>query len=119
VQRDCLGERAHHLDLVGGHRGEPHVSRAVGDPLVDGHVHGHEASSQSFLTNFENFLLLILYLFIPWTAVNLVDYYVVRRGHYAFARTIDVRAEQRLAAAEAAQLEELAADHRRPAEGGS
>jgi len=44
---------------------------------------------------------------------------VVRRGHYAFARTIDVRAEQRLAAAEAAQLEELAADHRRPAEGGS
>jgi nucleobase:cation symporter-1, NCS1 family len=41
------------------------------------------ASSASFLTNFENFLLLILYLFIPWTAVNLVDYYVVRRGHYA------------------------------------
>jgi NCS1 family nucleobase:cation symporter-1 len=42
-------------------------------------------SSQSFLTNFENFLLLILYLFIPWTAVNLIDYYVVRRGHYAVA----------------------------------
>jgi purine-cytosine permease-like protein len=42
-------------------------------------------SSQSFLTNFNNFLLLILYLFIPWTAVNLIDYYVVRRGHYAVA----------------------------------
>ncbi len=40
-------------------------------------------SSESFLTNFEDFLLLILYLFVPWTAVNLVDYYVVRRGHYA------------------------------------
>src|SRR3954449_9854618 len=40
-------------------------------------------SSEAFLTNFEDFLLLILYLFIPWTAVNLVDYYVVRRGHYA------------------------------------
>jgi purine-cytosine permease-like protein len=40
-------------------------------------------ASKSFLTNFENFLLLILYLFIPWTAVNLIDYYVVRRGHYA------------------------------------
>jgi nucleobase:cation symporter-1, NCS1 family len=26
-----------------------------------------------------------LYLFIPWTAVNLVDYYIVRRGHYAIA----------------------------------
>lgn len=43
------------------------------------------ASNASFLTNFENFLLLVLYLFVPWTAVNLVDYYVVRRGHYAIA----------------------------------
>ena len=42
-------------------------------------------SSESFLTNFEDFLLLILYLFVPWTSVNLVDYYVVRRGHYAVA----------------------------------
>ena len=42
-------------------------------------------SSKSFLDNFENFLLLVLYLFIPWTAVNLVDYFVVRRGHYAIA----------------------------------
>ena len=39
----------------------------------------------NFLTNFQDFLLLVLYLFIPWTAVNLVDYYVVRRGHYAIA----------------------------------
>ena len=38
-----------------------------------------------FLTNFEDFLLLVLYLFVPWTAVNLIDYYVVRRGHYAIA----------------------------------
>ncbi|MGI8578076.1 MAG: purine-cytosine permease family protein [Nocardioidaceae bacterium] len=42
-------------------------------------------SPASFLTNFSNFLLLVLYLFIPWTAVNLVDYFVVRRGHYAIA----------------------------------
>ncbi len=40
---------------------------------------------EDFLTNFEDFLLLVLYLFIPWTAVNLVDYYIVRRGHYAIA----------------------------------
>jgi len=40
-------------------------------------------STKSFLDNFENFLLLVLYLFIPWTAVNLVDYFLVRRGHYA------------------------------------
>ncbi|MGZ4503181.1 MAG: purine-cytosine permease family protein [Nocardioidaceae bacterium] len=43
------------------------------------------ASTASFLANFENFLLLVLYLFIPWTAVNLVDYFLVRRGHYAIA----------------------------------
>src|SRR6202012_6129261 len=42
-------------------------------------------ATDNFLSNFNNFLLLILYLFIPWTAVNLVDYYIVRRGHYAIA----------------------------------
>jgi NCS1 family nucleobase:cation symporter-1 len=42
-------------------------------------------ATDNFLANFNNFLLLILYLFIPWTAVNLVDYYIVRKGHYAIA----------------------------------
>ena len=46
---------------------------------------GALAATKHFLTNFDDFLLLILYLFIPWTAVNLVDYYIVRRGHYAIA----------------------------------
>jgi purine-cytosine permease-like protein len=46
---------------------------------------GALAASEDFLGNFENFLLLVLYLFIPWTAVNLVDYFIVRRGHYAIA----------------------------------
>ena len=44
---------------------------------------GALASSASFQANFNNFLLLVLYFFIPWTSVNLVDYYIVRRGHYA------------------------------------
>jgi purine-cytosine permease-like protein len=43
------------------------------------------AASSSFLDNFENFLLLVLYFFIPWTAVNLVDFFIVRKGHYAIA----------------------------------
>src|ERR1700712_2391828 len=43
------------------------------------------AASAHFLTNFNSFLLLVLYFFIPWTAVNLTDYFVVRRGHYAIA----------------------------------
>ena len=50
---------------------------------------GALAASEDFLANFENFLLLVLYLFIPWTSVNLVDYFVVRRGHYAIAEIFD------------------------------
>ncbi len=46
---------------------------------------GALASSASFQSNFSNFLLLVLYFFIPWTAVNLVDYFIVRHGHYAIA----------------------------------
>ncbi|HLH58352.1 MAG TPA: cytosine permease [Streptosporangiaceae bacterium] len=52
---------------------------------------GALAASKNFLGNFNNFLLLILYLFIPWTAVNLVDYYIVRRGHYAIAEIFNPR----------------------------
>ncbi|HYZ55413.1 MAG TPA: cytosine permease [Streptosporangiaceae bacterium] len=54
-------------------------------------VIGALAASKNFLGNFNNFLLLILYLFIPWTAVNLVDYYIVRRGHYAIAEIFNPR----------------------------
>ncbi|MET7571453.1 cytosine permease [Streptomyces sp. NPDC005492] len=52
---------------------------------------GALAATSDFLTNFNNFLLLVLYLFIPWTAVNLMDYYVVRRGHYAIAEIFNPR----------------------------
>ncbi|MFT4082778.1 MAG: cytosine permease [Nocardioides sp.] len=36
----------------------------------------------NFLGNFENFMLLLLCVLIPWTAVNLVDYYLIRHGDY-------------------------------------
>jgi purine-cytosine permease-like protein len=42
-------------------------------------------ASEDFLANFNDFLLLVLYFFIPWTAVNLTDYFIVRKGHYAIA----------------------------------
>ncbi|MFE2431635.1 purine-cytosine permease family protein [Streptomyces sp. NPDC059373] len=48
-------------------------------------------ATSHFLENFNNFLLLVLYLFIPWTSVNLMDYYVVRRGHYAIAEIFNPR----------------------------
>jgi len=40
-----------------------------------------EASS-NFLTDLENFLIFTLYLLVPWTAINLTDFYVIRHGHY-------------------------------------
>jgi NCS1 family nucleobase:cation symporter-1 len=36
----------------------------------------------SFLVNYEHFILLLLYVLVPWTAINLVDYYLLRHGQY-------------------------------------
>lgn len=44
---------------------------------------GAMLSTGEFLSNFGSFLVVLLYLLVPWTSVNLVDYYFVRRGHYA------------------------------------
>jgi nucleobase:cation symporter-1, NCS1 family len=41
------------------------------------------SSSGNFVNRFEDLLDLLLYLFTPWTAINLVDFYVVRKGHYS------------------------------------
>ena len=40
-------------------------------------------SSENFATQFHEFLAILLYLFTPWTAINLVDFYYLRRGHYS------------------------------------
>ena len=40
-------------------------------------------SSENFVEKFGEFLAVLLYLFTPWTAINLVDFYWVRRGHYS------------------------------------
>ncbi len=41
------------------------------------------SSSSDFVNRFEDLLAILLYLFTPWTAINLVDFYLVRRGHYS------------------------------------
>ncbi len=41
------------------------------------------ASNENFAEKFGEFLAVLLYLFTPWTAINLVDFYVVRKGHYS------------------------------------
>jgi NCS1 family nucleobase:cation symporter-1 len=40
------------------------------------------AGASHFLTLYSHFNELLLYLLVPWTAVNLVDYYLIRFGHY-------------------------------------
>ncbi len=47
------------------------------------------ALPEEYLTSFNNFVLLMLYFLIPWTAVNLVDFYLVRRGRYAITDIFD------------------------------
>jgi NCS1 family nucleobase:cation symporter-1 len=39
-------------------------------------------SAANFMQDYTDFMLLLLYVLVPWTAVNLVDYYLVRHGDY-------------------------------------
>ena len=39
-------------------------------------------ASSNFMTDLGNFLVFTLYLLVPWTAINLTDFYLIRRGHY-------------------------------------
>src|SRR5215213_4589800 len=38
---------------------------------------------EDYLDSFNDFVILMLYFLVPWTAVNLVDFYLVRHGRYA------------------------------------
>ncbi|MFJ9040516.1 purine-cytosine permease family protein [Streptomyces sp. NPDC102406] len=40
------------------------------------------AGKDSFLSSFKDFLLFLLTFFTPWSAINLVDYYLISRGRY-------------------------------------
>jgi NCS1 family nucleobase:cation symporter-1 len=39
-------------------------------------------ASSHFITDLSDFLVFTLYLLVPWTAINLTDFYVIRHGHY-------------------------------------
>jgi len=49
------------------------------------------ASTENFVEKFGEFLAVLLYLFTPWTAINLVDFYVVRKGHYSVREIFNPR----------------------------
>lgn len=36
-------------------------------------------ASHDFLSNFKNFVLLLLVAFVPWSAINLIDYYLISK----------------------------------------
>jgi nucleobase:cation symporter-1, NCS1 family len=48
-------------------------------------------SSGNFVAGFNDLLAVLLYLFTPWTAINLVDFYIVRRGHYSIREIFNAR----------------------------
>jgi nucleobase:cation symporter-1, NCS1 family len=66
---------------------KPKVSHRVTGILVIAVISlvGGIYANADFLTNYNNLIVILLYLFTPWTAVNLIDYYFVRRGHYVIA----------------------------------
>ncbi|WP_214318615.1 purine-cytosine permease family protein [Nonomuraea sediminis] len=49
--------------------------------LANGHI----------LTTVEDITLFLLYLLVPWTAINLTDYYLVRRGNYDIGELFKIR----------------------------
>jgi len=49
------------------------------------------SSSSGFVAKFGDFLAILLYLFTPWTAINLVDFYLVRKGAYSVREIFNSR----------------------------
>lgn len=39
-------------------------------------------ATEDFILRFEQFLELLVFMLVPWTCINLIDFYVVRRGKY-------------------------------------
>ncbi len=39
-------------------------------------------ASSNFMTDLSNFLVFTLYLLVPWTAINLTDFYLIQHGRY-------------------------------------
>ncbi|MDE1182588.1 cytosine permease [Paraburkholderia sp.] len=48
-------------------------------------------ASGDFLAKFGDFLGVLLYLFTPWTAINLVDFYLVRKTEYSVREIFNPR----------------------------
>jgi NCS1 family nucleobase:cation symporter-1 len=65
--------------------------RGIGTAVIMA-VTGYLATvvSANFVTDLSNFISFLLYIVIPWSAINLVDYYLVRRGRYDVGAIFEV-----------------------------
>ena len=41
-----------------------------------------ELGYKTFLTSFEDFINVLLFFFVPWSVINLIDFYIVKKGRY-------------------------------------
>jgi nucleobase:cation symporter-1, NCS1 family len=41
-----------------------------------------ETGYKTFLTSFENFINVLLFFFVPWSIINLIDFYLIKKGRY-------------------------------------
>ena len=48
--------------------------------------------SDNFVTDYTNFILVLAYLLVPWSIINLIDYYLVHKGNYDPSRSATRRA---------------------------
>jgi purine-cytosine permease-like protein len=48
-----------------------------------------QMGSGNFVNRFSDLLAVLLYLFTPWTAINLVDFYFVRKGQYSIREILN------------------------------
>jgi NCS1 family nucleobase:cation symporter-1 len=51
------------------------------------------AGRENFLGNFLNFILLLAYFLIPWTSINLADFYLIRKEKYNVADFFNPKGE--------------------------
>jgi NCS1 family nucleobase:cation symporter-1 len=75
--------------------GPPHVSRLVRACVTGGFgLIGTAIGiflSGDFLMNLTNLILFLLYMLVPWSAINLVDFYVIHHGRYDVASILSMR----------------------------
>ncbi|WP_431950694.1 purine-cytosine permease family protein [Nocardia lijiangensis] len=71
------------LTTVTAFNGRSHISTAARALYILGFVAVSMliaiAASADFLNNFKNFVLVLLMVFTPWSAINLIDYYLISK----------------------------------------